>query len=102
MFASNRLGPEILAYLVLLATALGGFVGARWWTFLIAGILMSTVRAASLRRRAIEIEKEWRDRRRAIGVPAWAWVVAASTCAHLAICAVFFGIGLGLARIVLG
>lgn len=102
IFTSDRLGPEVLAYLVLLATALGGFVGARWWAILIAGFVMSAVRASSLQRRVIEIEKEWRDRRRTIGAPAWAWVVAASTSAHLAICAVFYGIGLGLARIVFG
>jgi hypothetical protein len=90
------LNPELLSYVVIVATTVSGLLATPWWTPIVAAAAMSVLRARVLGRRAAEVEQDWREQRRGRHLVSWPIVFAASFVTHLAICTLCFLVGRGL------
>ena len=92
----SRPSPELLGYLVLAATTVSGLLGMPWWTPVVAATVMSVLRGRVLWRRAVEVEQDWRERRRGRHLVAWPLVLGVSFATHLALCTLCYLVGQGL------
>jgi hypothetical protein len=92
----SRFNPELLGYVVLLATTVSGLLGTPWWTPILAATVMSVLRARMLWGRAVEVEQDWRERRRGRHLVSWPLVFAASFLTHLALGTLCYLVGRGL------